>query len=37
MRIGIIGGGTMGFIHAAALRRIEAVEIVSVGALDMTE
>ena len=37
MRIGIIGAGTMGHIHAAALRQIADVKIVAVGARDITE
>ncbi len=35
MRIGIIGAGTMGSVHAAALRRIEGVHVVAVGAREV--
>ena len=37
MRIGIIGAGTMARIHTAALRQLEDVQVVAVGARDVTE
>ncbi len=35
MRIGIIGAGTMGGMHATALRQIEGVQVVAVGAREV--
>jgi predicted dehydrogenase len=37
MRIGIVGAGTMGRVHAAALQRIAGVEVTAFGALAIPE